>query len=166
MSSEEHSGDDALAELIPDIRPTARAIIVRQKRILLLRKAYPQGDERFALPGGAQEPGETLHQALQRECEEEIGTRVQIGPMLHVADFFKLRETDPPTRRHLLEMLFRCQVPEDYLPHNGHRPDKHQAGVVWAELTELAHLPLFPPYLGECIAKLEQADRPFYLGSF
>jgi len=165
MSSADTSIDDSRVELIPDIRPTARAIIVHQNRILLLRKVYPEGVERFALPGGAQEPDETVHEALQRECEEEIGTSVQIGPMLHVADFFKLRETTPPTRRHLLEMLFRCQVPDGYEPHNGHRPDKHQVEVVWADLAELGRLPLFPPYLVACIARLDEPNRPLYLGS-
>lgn len=158
--------DDSDAELIPDIRPTVRAVIVQRQRILLLRKDYGEPGERFALPGGGQEPGETLHESLQRECQEEIATRVEIGPMLHAADFFKLRDTEPPTRRHLLELLFRCQVPADYIPRNGYHPDKHQVDVIWAELSQVPDMPLFPPYLVECIARLNEPQRPFYLGGF
>jgi 8-oxo-dGTP diphosphatase len=157
---------DSDAELIPYIRPTVRAIIVQRQRILLLRKDYGELGERFALPGGGQEAGETLHESLQRECEEEIDTRVEIGPMLHAVDFFKLRETDPPTRRHLLELLFRCEVPADYVPRIGRHPDKHQVDVIWAELAQLPNMPLFPPYLPECIAHLDEPQRPFYLGRF
>ena len=164
METSKPTSNGSAAALIPDIRPTARAVILQQQRILLLRKLGEPIGERFALPGGAQEPGETVHQALQRECEEEIGTRVQIGELLHLADFFKLRDSQPPTRRHLLEMLFRCQVPDDYQPRNGHRPDKHQVEVIWADLAELPRLALFPPYLGECIARLDEPQRPFYLG--
>lgn len=164
-TDEIHAEDDG-GQLIPDIRPTARAIIIRQGRILLLRKEYADHGERFALPGGAQEPGESLHQALQRECEEEIGTRVEIGPLLHVADFFKQRETEPPTRRHLLEMLFGCQVPSGYLPCNGHRPDKHQVAVLWADLAAVPDMPVFPPYLRACLAGLDEPDRSLYLGRF
>jgi ADP-ribose pyrophosphatase YjhB (NUDIX family) len=158
--------DDSDAELIPDIRPTVRAVIVQRQHILLLRKDYGEPGERFALPGGGQEPGETLHETLQRECQEEIATRVEIGPMLHAADFFKLRDTEPPTRRHLLELLFRCQVPADYIPRNGYHPDKHQVDVIWAELSQVPDMPLFPPYLVECIARLDEPQRPFYLGGF
>ncbi len=154
----------APADLIPQIRPTARAVILQQQQILVLRKeGYVQGT-RYALPGGAQEPGESLHEALQRECEEEIGTQVSIGAMLHVAEHFKLRDSQPPTRRHLLEMLFRCEVPADYQPRNGHHPDRHQVAVQWMPLDRLLALPLYPPYLGECITRLSEPQRPFYLG--
>lgn len=164
MNSSNSPIDDPDAELIPDIRPTVRAIIVQRQRILLLRKDYGELGERFVLPGGGQEPGETLHETLQRECQEEIDTRVEIGPMLHAADFFKLRETVPPTRRHLLELVFRCQVPADYVPRNGLHPDKHQVDVIWAELAQLPDMPLFPPYLEECISRLDDPQRPLYLG--
>lgn len=88
-----------MIELIPDIRNAARALIIRQEKILLLQKAGGGRGERFALPGGAQDPGETLNDALNRECLEEIGTSVDIGDLIYVADFFKLRDTQPPTRR-------------------------------------------------------------------
>jgi len=164
MSLSDSHYEHPQAELVPDIRPTARAIILRQQRILLLRKDYGALGQRYALPGGAQEPGETLHEALQRECEEEIGTQVEIGAMLHAADFFKLRDTRPATRRHLLELLFSCDVPADYRPRNGHRPDKHQVEVIWADLAGLAQLPLFPAYLADCIRRLGDPLQPVYLG--
>lgn len=155
-----------MTELLPSIRNTARAIIVRQQRILLLRKQGGGRGERFALPGGGQEPGETLLDALDRECREEIGTAVEIGELLHVAEFNKLRDTQPPSRRHLVEFLFRCDVPDDYSPRNGDHPDKHQVGVVWAALDELQRLTLYPDYLSMCVAVLDGPQRPFYLGSF
>lgn len=155
-----------MAELIPEIRNAARALIVRQEKILLLRKEGGGRGKRFALPGGAQDPGETLKEALNRECMEEIGTSVDIGDLIHVADFFKLRDTQPPTRRHLVEFLFQCTIPDDYSPRNGHRPDKHQLDVVWAELSELAQLPLFPQYLSTCIPHHDDADTDLYLGTF
>ncbi len=45
-------------------------------RVLLLKQTY--GDRRWGLPGGAVDPGETVHQAILRECAEELGCQVDI----------------------------------------------------------------------------------------
>ena len=64
--------------LQPDIRNAVRAVIVKDQQILVLRKQYPSGEVRYALPGGGQEPGETLEAALHRECREEIDASVTV----------------------------------------------------------------------------------------
>jgi ADP-ribose pyrophosphatase YjhB (NUDIX family) len=152
-----------MENLTPGIRNAVRAVIVRDERILLLRKSGGFGGERFVLPGGAQDLGETLEQALNRECEEEIGTGVEVLDLLHVADYFKIRDTDPPSTRHLLELLFHCRVPEDYTPRNGHHPDKHQMEVIWAPLGELGELNLLPRSLAAHLAHVDATDRNIYL---
>jgi ADP-ribose pyrophosphatase YjhB (NUDIX family) len=155
-----------MPDLLPEIRNAARALIVQRDRVLLIRKEGGGRGERFALPGGAQDPGETLEEALNRECLEEIGTSVDVGDLVHVADFFKRRDTTPPTRRHLVEFVFRCSLPEGYSPRNGPRPDRHQVGVVWAGVSELGQMPLFPNYLSACIAHHGDPGVARYLGAF
>jgi len=151
--------------LTPPIRNAARALIVRDNNILLLRKeGYAEG-ERYALPGGGQDLGETLEQALIRECFEEIGTRVQIRDLVHVADTFKPRDTSPASTRHLVEFLFECSIPGDYAPGNGHHPDKHQVAVVWVKLLELAGMPLYPRSLATFLSGFLDRPGPTYLGS-
>lgn len=158
--------DLPMAELLPEIRNAARALIVQDGRVLLLKKTGGGRGERFALPGGAQDPGETLKAALDRECREEIGTSVEIGDLIHVADFFKLRDTQPPTRRHLVEFVFSCSLPEGYAPRNGPKPDKHQLDVVWVDLSTLARISIFPGYLATCIAQHADPGQKHYLGAF
>jgi ADP-ribose pyrophosphatase YjhB (NUDIX family) len=147
----------------PLIRNAARALIRSNGNILLLRKHDEFRGERFALPGGAQEPGETLQQALDRECREEIGTSVAIRDLLYVADYFKQRATEPPSTRQLVEFLFACDVPADYQARNGHRPDKHQVDVVWTPLEILPDLPLLPRSLASRLTA--PAAAPVYLGT-
>ena len=153
-----------MENLLPVIRNAARALIVRDGCLLLLRKDGGGRGERYALPGGAQDPGETLEQALQRECTEEIGVQVGVHDLLHVADYFKLRDTDPPSHKHLVEFLFKCSVPDDYTPRNGHHPDKHQVGVVWAALDDLQRMTLFPQSLASFIDSERTGGRGVYLG--
>ena len=152
-------------KLTPPIRNAARAVIVRDSNILLLRKeGYPQG-ARYALPGGGQDLGETLEQALLRECEEEIGTQVRIRGLVHVADTFKPRDTSPPSTRHLVEFLFDCSIPEGYTPCNGMHPDKHQVAVDWYGLDALEGMPLYPRSLAGYLVGMSARSGPTYLGS-
>lgn len=52
------------------------AIFNEQGQVLLLRQSY--GDNRWGLPGGGVEPGETIYEAIQRECLEELGVVVSV----------------------------------------------------------------------------------------
>jgi len=110
----------------------------------VIRKAYEDGSELFALPGGAQDTGEPLYLALDRECREEIGTSVRIEALLHVADWFKPMGGTPPTITHLVEFFFSCAIEVSYVPHNGHKPDRRQVEVVWLAQERLDELPLHP----------------------
>jgi len=55
------------------------AVIFREGRILLVRRARSPGKGFYSLPGGRVEFGESLHAALHREVDEETGLRIAIG---------------------------------------------------------------------------------------
>lgn len=150
--------------LDPHIRNAVRAVIIRNGRILLIRKEYEDGRQQFALPGGAQESGETLSSALDRECREEIATTVRIDSLLHVADWFKPRDTIPPSTRHLVEFLFACDVEDTYSPQNGHHPDSHQVEVLWVQLDTLDSIPLHPSVSAAFLHRSRQDKTAVYLG--
>jgi 8-oxo-dGTP diphosphatase len=153
-----------MQNLDPTIRNAVRAVIIRDSRVLLIRKQYEDGSQRYALPGGAMAPEESLLTALNRECLEEIGTEVDAISLLHVADWFKPRDTEPPSTRHLVEYLFACNIDDDYTSHNGSHPDSHQVEVVWVELDQLESLPMWPQALAEILPRLWQKNAAVYLG--
>jgi 8-oxo-dGTP diphosphatase len=154
-----------IENLTPDIRNAVRAVILRDDQLLLLKKTGGDRGERYALPGGAQNLGETLAQALERECLEEIGSTIEIVALMNVADHFKTRETDPPSTRHMVEFLFRCSVPDDYVAHNGIKPDKSQIDVAWVSLARLAAIPMHPESLSHWLPKGILHDTAVYLGT-
>jgi 8-oxo-dGTP diphosphatase len=64
----------------PPSRPqlAVSAVIFREGKVLLVRRARSPGKGFYSLPGGRVEHGETLHQALAREVDEETGLRIEI----------------------------------------------------------------------------------------
>jgi len=53
------------------------AAIIRDGRILIVRRARPPAHGLFTLPGGGVEVGETLHEAVIREVREETALTVE-----------------------------------------------------------------------------------------
>lgn len=153
-----------MKEMHPEIRNAVRALIVREDCVLLLRKFSAELGEFYALPGGGQITGETLEQTLARECLEEIDAQVEPRDLIWVADYFRCRSR----RRHLIELVFLCEVPESYSPRNGHQPDRYQQGVVWLRVSDLGRLRLAEPYLAQAVARLNgtRTAEPTYLGAF
>jgi 8-oxo-dGTP diphosphatase len=54
------------------------AAIFRDGNILLVRRARSPGKGLYSLPGGRVEFGESLHQALHREVDEETALKIEI----------------------------------------------------------------------------------------
>lgn len=153
-----------MAEFLPLIRNTSRALITRDKQLLVLVKSDPVKGDRYSLPGGGQAVGESLHGTLQRECIEEINTEVEIAELVQVAEFHKLKTED--LIQHQLEFLFRCSVPANYVPCNGPEPDAHQIDVRWLPFDEVKDATFSPSYLSETVLTHLQHDSNLYLGSY
>ncbi|MCX6069761.1 MAG: NUDIX domain-containing protein [Chloroflexi bacterium] len=84
------------------VRNSGKAIVIRDESILVIAYRDEEG-EWFSLPGGGQEPGETLTDALQRECLEELGVGVEAGPLRYIREYIGAhhefsRETKTSTR--------------------------------------------------------------------
>lgn len=63
----------------PHTRVGVGAVLVRGGRALVNRAVYR---ERFTIPSGYVEAGETLESAVARELEEETGVTARVGPLL------------------------------------------------------------------------------------
>lgn len=111
----------------------------------------------FVMPGGGQKQGETLHECLLREVEEEVGLRVDVGPLLCVREVIadRLAGSLLPAGFHQVEVFFRCSLCSEHAdatPTVGDNPDPGQAGAAWIELDRLRHLRFFPEGLATVLA--------------
>ena len=60
----------------------AGAVVLHERRVLLVRAAYGWARGRWLLPNGAQEAGESLAQCAERELREEAGLQGTAGEPL------------------------------------------------------------------------------------
>lgn len=56
------------------------------RRVLLIRRGQAPARGQWSLPGGRQEPGETMAEACRREFLEETGLSVTAGPIVAIVE--------------------------------------------------------------------------------
>lgn len=80
-------------------RVAVGGVVIRDDRVLLVRRAKSPALGEWAIPGGSVELGETLKEAVEREIREETGIRVRAGEVCHVFESVK-RDEDGSIRFH------------------------------------------------------------------
>ena len=147
------------------LRNSVKAVIIQDGKLLVLRKKDGAGAY-TVLPGGGQKFRETLHQALKREVFEEISTKVSVGKLIHIREYYSEKHGFSYEDReiHQVEFFFKCNLVESYHPKNGHFPDPHQKEVVWVELDQLDEANFYPVALRKILKDLKHDKFPIYLG--
>jgi ADP-ribose pyrophosphatase YjhB (NUDIX family) len=77
-------------------------LLIRESRLLVVRCVYDgQPQPIWVLPGGRQEPGETIEEAVVREFAEETSLRVLPTGLAYVSE-----SLDPPIGYHVVNCTF------------------------------------------------------------
>ena len=120
------------------IRTAARALIILDQKVLAIKMRDRTGIF-YILPGGGQKHGETLRQGLERECLEEIGTKVDIGELLYVREYIGKNHEFHKSHSafHQVENVFRCSLTDPNGIGPGTEHDKKQVGVEWIPIEDL-----------------------------
>ena len=105
-------------------RLSSHAVITNQhQQVLLLQATY--ADHAWGVPGGALDMGETVHEALVRECLEELGCAIQVdylsGVYFHSA-----------VQSHAF--IFRCHFEENAQI----KLSSEHSEYAWFDLTDLS----------------------------
>jgi 8-oxo-dGTP diphosphatase len=61
-------------------------VVFRGEKVLLVRRKHPPNQDRWAIPGGKVEFGETLRDALRREMKEETNLDVEPRVLMAVVE--------------------------------------------------------------------------------
>jgi len=147
------------------IRPAPKAIIIQDGKLLCLKMADEIGWW-YMLPGGGVHFGETLIEGLKRECVEEIGADVEVGPLRFVRDYIskhhEFADVDPDA--HQVEYMFICRVINVKTLGRGTQPDVGQCGIAWLPLDRLGEFRFYPKALRPRIAQKHVEPGDAYLG--
>jgi 8-oxo-dGTP pyrophosphatase MutT (NUDIX family) len=146
------------------IRNSAKAIIVKNGCLLTVKLVDSEGDW-YLLPGGGQNLGGTLKEALRRECIEEIGIDVSVGRLRYIREYigknheFSERDGDS----HQVEFMFECEFDEEQPPKLGNNPDAFQVDIAWLPINEIHEYRIYPKLLGDLLLSKVDDDNT-YLG--
>jgi 8-oxo-dGTP pyrophosphatase MutT (NUDIX family) len=148
------------------IRNSAKALIIKDGKLLATKNEDDWGVF-YLLPGGGQEAGENLREALARECMEEISARVEIGDILLVREYIgknhEFAEWDSET--HQIEYMFDCVLLNEEELGNGNIPDNAQIGFEWLDLDELHKYRIYPAALKDYLGREGKKTGRVYMGA-
>ncbi|MGP0093984.1 MAG: NUDIX hydrolase [Xanthobacteraceae bacterium] len=84
------------------------AAIIRDGRVLIVRRARPPAEGVFTLPGGAVEAGELLQEALLREVREETALTVEPIALAGLREVIH-RDASGRVERHFVILAFAAR---------------------------------------------------------
>ena len=129
-------------------QPASSAILVRDGKLLLIRRLNPPAADLYAFPGGRAEPGETPEQTALREFLEETGIRGE-NPRLFATYDLKGENDAPERRTHFFLSVFLIDA--DDSQEAVAADDAGEAG--WFTPEEIVDLPV-PASVLECAERL------------
>jgi ADP-ribose pyrophosphatase YjhB (NUDIX family) len=107
------------------------AVIVRDGRALIVKRAHEPRKGEWSLPGGLLELGESLQDAIRREVKEETTLDVVVGPIIETFDRVH-RDDKGRIRYHFVIVDFVCW------PTAGEAmPASDAEGVAWVRFSEI-----------------------------
>lgn len=130
------------------------AVIVREDRVVLVKRGQPPLQGEWSLPGGVVEVGETLHRAIAREVLEETGLAVRVGPVVDVLDRVQ-HASDGRVEYHFVIVDYLCWPETDRLVTGSDAAD-----VRWVRVEDLPEYRLTEKTAAVIILALELARRP------
>jgi mutator protein MutT len=107
------------------------AIIVRNDRVLLVRRINPPLEGQWSIPGGLVETGETTRQAIVREVSEETGLEIEPVKLVEVFERV-LRDRQSRVQYHYVLIDYLCRALS-----GDPRAGSDVSEVRWASMDEL-----------------------------
>ncbi|SEF88155.1 ADP-ribose pyrophosphatase YjhB, NUDIX family [Caloramator fervidus] len=147
------------------IRNSAKAIIIKDGKLLCTKNKDDLGIF-YLLPGGGQNKGESIIDALKREVKEETGAEIEVKDLKFVRDYIgknhEFKELDKDF--HQVEYMFICSLKGEINYNLAKEKDDYQIGLEWIDLKDLKNVRIYPKKLSEVIKEDGSFENTVYLG--
>jgi 8-oxo-dGTP pyrophosphatase MutT (NUDIX family) len=130
--------DDPAAPAANSIRPSAGAFVTRDDQLLLIERS---DNGNWSMPGGAQDPGESLTATAERETFEETGVRIKATGLVGIFTDPKhvIHYTSNDEVRQEFTVIYRA----DFVDGEPKNSDE-STNVQWVPLNEVPNLTMDP----------------------
>lgn len=143
------------------VRNSAKAIIIRNSKLLCIKKNDPNGYY-YVLPGGGQEKNETFIETLKRECIEELGAKINVLKLKYIREYIgKNHEFKDKDDAHQVDFMFECELIEEPNILMAHHQDDGQIGIEWIDIDGSSRSRVYPKVL---ISRLNSNWNELYWG--
>lgn len=146
-------------------RYSIKAIIIKDNKLLVESCDYGYG--RFCkLPGGGHQWGETMKEALIRECKEELNLNVNPTRLLFARDYIAKnhQQTTDDDVFHQAELMFECNVKDFSTLSIGSEPDGENQQIKWIDLDKLPTSDFYPKAIVPYLTQLDTITETIVLG--
>lgn len=121
----------------PDLpRVGVGAVVIKNDRVLLIKRGVPPSKGLWAIPGGNMKLGETLKETAEREIMEETGIAIEAGDPIYAFDFME-RDDEGTIAYHYVVV----DLLADYIGGEPHGADD-ALEARWCTWEELKNLPV------------------------
>jgi 8-oxo-dGTP diphosphatase len=143
------------------IRSSVQAIIIKDQKVLTVKKIAYNNKTMYTLPGGGQEHGETLKEAVVRECIEETGITVEAKELLFVSEYIGKNHEHAKwdSHVHVVVHLFACTILDESGFGKGIDADSEQVALEWIPLEELSVHEFYPKAIIPYLIKFGTSDE-------
>lgn len=149
------------------LRNAAKAIIVQDNKVLFVKYRSKRTEIiYYVLPGGGQEGGETLVEALRRECREELGAEIDVGEIALISEYIGKNHkfADLHSELHRIECMFFCNIKSSIDLSKATNMDSDQIGVEWLGYEEIKEETVYPNALKRVFDQQCNITSSLYLG--
>lgn len=123
-----------VSKIYPDApRVAVGAVVTHQNKVLLVLRGQPPAKDKWAIPGGSVNLGETLQAAAEREVFEETGLKVKAGEVIYSFDAI-LRDAEGRIQYHYVILDLRAEALDPSQPLT---PADDVYDAAWFNLTDL-----------------------------
>ena len=146
-------------------RYSIKAIIIKDNKLLVESCDYGRG--RFCkLPGGGHQWGETMKEALIRECKEELNLDINPTRLLFTRDYIAKnhQQTIDDDIFHQAELMFECNVKDFSTLSIGSEPDGENQQIKWIDLDKLPTSNFYPKAIVPYLTQLDTITETIVLG--